>query len=292
MVDPASSDQRPRTELQLLVPGEDDIGESPIWLPEEGRLVWVDMTPGVLNTWDGSSKTSRALGGFIGAVSPSTRGYVVATASGFLELLADGGDGRLLSFLDADHLMNDAKPGPDGRLWAGSLHKDEAAEQGALHVLDTDWGVRQVLTGLTLPNGLGWDREGRIFYLNDSVTGETFAFDFDPASGSISHKRVVRRFRESEGLPDGLAVDMDGCLWIALWGGSRIVRISPEGDLLREIGSEASQPASCAFGGPGLRELFVTTAQYGLDSPRTADGSLYRLADAGVSGVPVGSFRG
>ena len=147
--------------------------------------------------------------------------------------------------------------------------------------------VQTVLEGLTLPNGMGWTSDGDTFYLNDSLTGELLAFDFDAQSGSLANRRIIRTFEPSEGLPDGLAVDVQGGIWVSLWGGGKVVRVSPSGDILAIVRVPASQPSSCAFAGPGLRSLYITSATFGLTQPQENDGALFYVPDVDVAGVPV-----
>jgi sugar lactone lactonase YvrE len=192
--------------------------------------------------------------------------------------------------------MNDAKCDPHGRLWAGSTQMEFAGGQGALHMLDADWRHKIVLHGLTLPNGLGWSPDGRTFYLIDSIARELNAFDVTPGGCALSGRRVLTTFGEDAGLPDGMTVDSTGCLWIAMWGGGRIVRVSPEGSVIDVVPVPVAQPSSCAFGGPGLDVLYVTSAREGLDLPplpaTAVDGSVLAVRGLGVTGLPGTRFGG
>jgi sugar lactone lactonase YvrE len=294
------------------------VGEGPFWDAAAGRLHWVDILSGAISSYTPSTgeRTRITLPTLVGAAVPkASGGYIAATREGFADVTAGGAWATRLHILDDGIRMNDAKCDPDGRLWAGSTRMDFTAGHGALHVLDAGGRTETVLDGLTLPNGLGWSPEGRTFYLVDSVARELNAFDTDTGdtdtgdtdtgdtdtgdtdTGGIrlSNRRVLKAFGEGDGLPDGLTVDSGGCLWIAMWGGSRIVRVSPEGSVIGEVPVPVAQPSSCVFGGPRLDVLYVTTAREGLDHalPGTAvDGSVLAVSGLGVTGLPSVRFGG
>ena len=273
------------------------VGEGPVWLTAVGALSWVDITEGVWHRTapDAGLDYSVRLDTMLGALTPaSDGGWLAAVAEGFLSVTSDGSAVRALDVIrNPLHRMNDAKCDSRGRYWAGSTALDFSPGEGALHRLDADWVSTTVLTGLTLPNGLGWSPDDRTFYLVDSVTRSLFAFDFDADSGDISRRRELAFWRESDGIPDGLAVAADGSLWIAFWGAGEIRRFSPAGQQLGSLRVPTRQPASCAFA-DGTR-LIVTTARRGMDEDALREeplaGSVF-VADVGVSGVPVSAFAG
>jgi sugar lactone lactonase YvrE len=274
------------------------VGEGPFWDASAGRLHWVDILSGAISSCTPSTgeRTRITLPTLVGAAVPkASGGYIAATREGFADVTAGGAWATRLHILDDGARMNDAKCDPDGRLWAGSTQMDFAAGQGALHVLDTEGRTETVLDGLTLPNGLGWSPDERTFYLVDSVARELNAFDTDAGGIRLSNRRVLRAFGEGTGLPDGLTVDSGGCLWIAMWGGGRIVRVSPEGSVIGEVPVPVAQPSSCVFGGPRLDVLYVTTAREGLEGalPDTAaDGSVLAVSGLSVAGLPSVRFGG
>jgi sugar lactone lactonase YvrE len=269
------------------------VGEGPVWSPEPGLLHWVDILAGDVHTLDPATGAADRLHlpTWVGAVVPRRQGFVAATREGFATVV----DGRLetrLALLADGERFNDAKCDSTGRLWAGSNAIDFTAGKGRLHVLEPDWGTRVVLDGLTLPNGLGWSPDDRTFYLVDSEDRVVWAFDFDAATGRIDNRRVLHRFGPP-GLPDGLCVDERGYLWIAMWRGSCLTVLTPDGEVADIVPMPVRQPTSCAFGGPDLATLFVTSAREGLDVPAEAlDGSLFRLSGLGVTGRPVAGFAG
>jgi sugar lactone lactonase YvrE len=271
------------------------VAEGPFWDAATGRLVWVDILSGVINTIVAATGERGAitLPTLVGAAIPKrSGGFVAATAEGFASVAADGRMSTRLSVLPNGQRMNDAKCDRQGRLWAGSTEMDFSPGLGALRVLDANWNSEVVLEGLTLPNGLDWSPDGRTFYLIDTMARELNAFDVggDDAT-TLSRRRVLATFPESGGLPDGMTVDATGCLWIAMWGGGRLVRVSPEGELLTEVPMPVQQPSSCAFGGVDLDVLYVTSAREGLELPDdAADGSVFAITGLGAFGMQSTPF--
>jgi sugar lactone lactonase YvrE len=282
-------------DIRTVVAMRTRVGEGPVWDAEARRLHWVDILAGDLHTTepDTGRTTTISLPTLLGAAVPrAAGGFVAAMEDGFAEVDVDGTMRVRAHVLRDGVRMNDAKCDPTGRLWAGSTRIDFTPGEGALHVLEPDWTTRVVLHGLTLPNGLGWSPDGRTFYLVDSMEGVLWAFDTELASGTLGARRELVRFKESDGLPDGLCVDAAGCLWLAMWGGGRVLRIAPDGAVLEALDMPVVQPSSCAFGGAGLDVLFVTSAAEGLSTMDSLDGSLFAVAGLGHNGVPAVRFGG
>ena len=154
--------------------------------------------------------------------------------------------------------MNDGAADPQGRFWAGTVADRPGA--GVLYRLERDGRIDPVLDGLTTSNGIGWSPDGRTMYLADSGPRVIHAFDFDGAAGTMSGGRVLVTVPEDVGAPDGLTVDAGGDLWVAIWGGGRVHRYSPAGELRQVLAVPAVETTSCAFAGPDLHRLYVTTA--------------------------------
>lgn len=278
------------------LPGLVRVGEGPHWDAAGNRLHWVDILGGALHSSDPTSGETHSVTvpTLVGAAVPRrTGGFVAATAEGFGTVDGHGELDPRLAILPEDSRMNDAKCDRLGRLWAGSTQMEFAPGRGTLHVLLPDWTTHVVWDGLTLPNGLGWSPDGGTFYLVDTIEGEISAFDTDPVTTRLTGRRLLHRFAAGGGMPDGLTMDTAGCLWIALWGGGRVVRISPGGDLLTEVALPVAQPSSCAFGGKALDTLYVTTAREGLDLDEgDPDGSVFCVEGLGVVGSPGETFAG
>lgn len=198
----------------------------------------------------------------VGAVAPvACGGYVLAAGKGFL-CVDDGGVVRELAQPaggSGDVRMNDGACDAHGRFWAGTMAYDESPGAGALYRLELDGSCTTVLTGLTISNGIGWSPDGATMFLVDSGTARIDAFDFDASSGDISRRRTIVAIEEPGVAPDGLTVDEDGGILVALWGGGAIRRYGLEGALLTTVPLPVDRPTSCAFGGRDRSTLFVTT---------------------------------
>jgi sugar lactone lactonase YvrE len=284
----------------LLATVHATLGEGPVWEPRRGRLMWVDI-PGLrmLSTDPATGATEqRGTPSAVGIVVLRERGgHVAALEDGFWAVSAEGRFERLAP-VEADDpgtRFNDGACDPQGRLWAGTMAWDATPGQGSLYRLDTDGSVTRVLTGVSISNGLGWSPDGATMYYVDTPTGRIDAFDFDGASGAVSNRRPFVTFPDGIGRGDGLCVDEEGAVWVALWPGWCVRRYLPDGSLDAVLPLPVAQVSSCAFGGPDLDELFVTTARENLplDDRRGQPlaGSLFR-ARPGVRGLPVAGYRG
>jgi sugar lactone lactonase YvrE len=185
--------------------------------------------------------------------------------------------------------MNDAKVDPFGRIWAGTMDADMKKETGALYRLDTDLTISRQDRGYMVTNGPAFGAQGECLYHTDSPRRTVYRFDLSP-DGAISAKRIFIEFPRGWGVPDGMTVDVDGGLWIAHWGGGRISRFTPNGELDRSIALPASQITSCAFAGEALDRLFVTSAALDRDDEEMA-GMLFEV-DPGVRGIAPNRFAG
>ncbi len=273
-----------------------EVGEGPHWDGDHDRLWWVDLLAGLVHSSDlGTGEaTTFSVGHPVGAVvTRASGGLVAADARGYSYLSPTGEVLGQVEMLPAGQRMNDAKTDPAGRLWAGSTAMEFTSGAGALHVLSPGGAVDTVLTGLTMPNGLGWSPRGDTFYLVDSLEGWLRAWDFDPGSGAITSPRTLVNFGRQDELPDGLCVDATGTIWVAIWGGSRVERYTADGKPLGPLPVPVAQPSSCAFGGPGLEMLLVTSAHRGLGHRATGlDGALLRVLSPGAVGFPGAKFAG
>jgi sugar lactone lactonase YvrE len=294
-VDAEAGDQ-PAVTVQAVVRASARVGEGPVWDPIARSLWWVDIPAGLVHrsNLDTGATTTLALPTQVGAVAPDAHGgLVVACAEGFGAVSADGTFEIRLASLGADSRMNDAKCDLAGRLWAGSTEIGFTRGGGALHRLRPDWTSEVVVDGLTLPNGIGWSPDSSVMYLADSMERTVEAFDFDPSDGKLSGRRMLASFTEQDGMPDGLCVDTSGALWVAMWGGAKVLRVSPRGQVTAAVAMPVRQPSSCAFTGAGLDVLCVTSASEGLDLPEggaALDGSIFALTGTGARGTVPARF--
>jgi len=267
-------------------------GEGTRYDAATGELLWVDIAGGLLLRAPLEEVDAPAItpvGVPLGAVAPAAAGgWVLAAGRGFAHL---GADGTLTPLGDVEpegNRMNDGTCDPlGGRFWAGSQAYDERPGAASLHRLDADGHVTTVLRDLTIANGPAWSSDGRTMYLDDSGRRTLTAYDVDPASGEVSHPRVLIRF--SSGTGDGVTVDDEGFLWVALFGGSAVERYDPAGRLVGRVPLPASQVTCCCLV-PGGR-LVVSTSSTGMRDPEPDAGRLF-VADVGVGGPPVTPYAG
>lgn len=272
------------------------LAESPVWDARSGQLVWVDVLARRVYLTDTSTGASDEI------VTPLHVGAVVPRAAGgFMAALEDGfwmigmGPPQLITRLPEAGpglRFNDGKCDPDGRFWAGTMAYDESPGAGALYRLGPDGRAARVLDDVTISNGLAWSADGLTMYYIDSPTQRIDAFSFAPASGEISDPRPLVHIPPEMGVPDGMTIDAEGGLWVALWGGSAVHRYL-DGHLDRVVRLPVSMPTSCTFGGPDLDELFVTSASEGLSAEARAAqplaGAIFRLRP-GVRGLPPAPY--
>ena len=284
-------------DVSIAVPGTDFLAEGPDWDAASGRLTWVDILAPALVTADPSTgrRTSRPLPELIGCAVPRAGGgFVCGTETG-IRALDDDGTLTTLATPEADrpgNRFNDGKCDSRGRFWVGSLAINTEPGHGALWRYDGSEAVR-MLDGLHIANGLGWSPDDRTFYFTDSGSRTIWAFDFDAGTGAIAERRVFATLASNEGVPDGLAVDVEGGVWVALWDGWAVRRYRPDGGVDRDVTLPVPRPTSCAFGGPDLATLYVTTARIRLSARQLEEapssGALFAI-DAGVAGLPTHPF--
>jgi sugar lactone lactonase YvrE len=279
------------------------LGEGPCWDARHGLLYWVDIERFELHIYNPATKTDRAInvGQHIGAaVVRKSGGLLLALREGFFHL--DPATEQLTHIVDPEpecpeNRFNDGKCDPAGRFWAGTMHLPETEMNcGHLYCLDTDLSVRRRVDDVSISNGLAWSADEKTMYFVDSPTRQCVAFDYDKATGSITNRRVVIEIPEGGGWPDGMTIDAEGMLWIALWDGWRVARYNPQnGELLDEISVPVARPTSAVFGGANLETLYITSASTRLSPEALAEqplaGSLFK-ATPGVCGTPTIEFLG
>ena len=285
-------------QVSVAVSRRAECGEGPIWDPAANAVHWVDIVQGEMLVTDFASGATRITKypEMVGAVAPRVQGGIVAAVtSGFVGLDAGGVIDRRADILPDGIRMNDGKTDPAGRFWAGSCDMSFAEGLGSVWRLDENWEATPVLQGLALPNGLGWSPDARIFYLVESQTRQILRFGFDAETGTLTSTASVLVDADAfpHGLPDGLAVDARGHLWVAEYGGSAVHEFSPDGRRLRTVQLPTTQTTSCNFVGPALDELWVTSAAQQIDPADDVDaGSIFRVQGLGAVGLPTAAFRG
>jgi sugar lactone lactonase YvrE len=274
---------------EQLTPALAHHGEGPIWDARLQRLLWVDLLRGdVLFTHPGGDTDRLHVSTVAACVVPRRAGgHVVATERGFTVLDGDGVADVLADvWEDPSVRMNDGACDPGGSFYCGSMAYGAAAGRGSLYRLDVDGTVHRVFDGVTISNGLGWSPDGSVAYYVDSATQR-----IDRCSPDLSSRHPFLEIDPSLGTPDGLTVDADGGIWVALWGGAAVHRYAPSGDLDLVIELPVAQVSSCAFGGADLDTLFITTSAEDLADPEPAAGALFAV-QPGIKGLTTLEYAG
>ncbi|MFE2780334.1 SMP-30/gluconolactonase/LRE family protein [Streptomyces massasporeus] len=270
------------TSYEVAVHAEAELGEGPTWDAATGRLLWIDILGSRLHTYDPATgrRAVRRTEQHIGAVKPRAGGGLVLNLRDGIGLLDPDGGFRWLHHEPVPgRRANDAAVAPDGTLWTGTMRYDEAPGGGTLSRVTGEGSVDVVLDDVAVSNGTGWSPDGRLMYYVDSPTRRVDVFDH--ADGRITGRRTLAEIEESAGFPDGLTVDAEGCVWVALWQGSAVRRYTPDGALDRVIELPVPLVTACAFGGADLSDLYITTARVGLTEPPALAGSLFVVPGAG-----------
>ena len=275
------------------------LGEGPVWVASEQALYWVDIkgfkifrlaSDGEVRSWDTPFR--------IGSLAPRrSGGFIAGTDLGFAHVDLDLGRFEPFADPEADrptNRFNDGKVDRRGRFWAGSMDDTEQQASGALYRLDTDLSWTRADDDYRVANGPAFSTSGRAMYHNDSGRQITYVFDLDD-TGTPSNRRIFARYGKGQGYPDGMTVDSEDCLWVAFWDGWCIRRFSPAGECIATVQLPVQKPTSCAFGGPGLNQLYITSASIGLSMSERAEqpcaGDLFMLETA-TTGLPEMPFEG
>jgi sugar lactone lactonase YvrE len=284
----------------LLADVRAQLGEGPVWDSRVGKVVWVDIEGAAFHLTDPASgaTVSHQVPLPVSLAMPRRSGGFVATLEdGFWAVDEAGAADRLVPVdnLDRGLRFNDGACDPAGRLWAGTMAWDFAPGAGSLYRLDAQLHLERVLERVTISNGLAWSPDGRTMYYVDTPTLRVDAFDFDVGSGHIANRRPAVSIPAGGGRPDGICVDAEGAIWVALWPGWAVHRYLPDGRLDAVLPLPVAQVSSCVFGGPSLDTLFITSAWTGLSADERAEqplaGSLF-VARPGIQGVPRALFAG
>jgi sugar lactone lactonase YvrE len=257
----------PRIAAELVTDARTTLGEGPVWDDREQCVWWVDILGESIHRTDPATGQDDLIpvGQMVGALGLRQRGgLVVAARDGFVAV--DPASGRIERVADVEiarpsNRMNDGKVDPQGRFWAGTTDIDHRPGLGTLYRLDADLTVSPMLAGVTISNGLDWTADGATMYFIDTPTRQVDRFSFEPSNGSISDRNRAVSIRPGAGNPDGMTLDAEDHLWVALWDGWAVERYTPNGTLELRVDVPAAQVTSCTFGGSDLDVLFITTAQ-------------------------------
>jgi sugar lactone lactonase YvrE len=292
---------------ELILDAQADLGEGPAWESQTGSLYWVDIHAGRLHTFnpqDGSDR-SMGVGEYLGCAAPRrSGGLVLGLRSGFATIdsaLPSGEELEVRALVNPEpqlsgNRFNDGKCDPAGRFLAGSMDDAEIEASGSLYSLSPDGALKTLLSATRIANGLAWSPDYQTFYFIDTPTRTVMAYDYDLATGAIAAPRLAISVPPALGWPDGMTSDTQGMLWVAMWGGARLTRWNPaSGQLLEEIPFPALNVSSCAFGGPHLTDLYITSARKQMDAGQLAkyplSGGLFRIR-TNIQGLPTFAFGG
>ena len=249
---------------ELLLSSQNLLGECPRWHPDENKLYWVDIERGQIHSYSLEEHDHQIfeLGLPVGCLAfRRPGGLLLATSIGFAYWSRESGIAHIVDPEPdrEDARFNDGAVDPKGRFWAGTMTSQ--GSENSLYRFDPDESVRRMESGIAISNGIGWSPDHRILYFTDSPRKTIYAYDFDLEGGTLFNRRPWVESAHEPGVPDGLAVDVEGCVWSARWDGWKIQRYDPKGDLMQEVMLPCQRPTSCTFGGSDLEMLLITSAR-------------------------------
>ena len=286
---------------QIVFDGHATIGEGPVWDDQQQRLLWLDIPHGRVHRFDPATGSDDVfhVGKPVGAAGlRAGGGLVLAVEDGFALLDPDWEQVEQVAVVEHPGpraRFNDGKCDPAGRFLAGTMAYDLTPGAAFLYRLDPDRSVTMLLDAVTISNGMAWAADGATMYYIDMATQGVDAFDYDVTTGRLGRCRRVVDIPARAGAPDGMTIDADGCLWVALYGGSAVHRYTPDGRLDATVSFPVTNITCPIFGGPGFSMLYVTSAREGLDSGQLAAqphaGALFAV-DVRTAGLPGLRFGG
>ncbi len=288
--------------VELALDARAELGEGPRWHSAERRLYWVDIARNQLHRFDPATGADelRQFDAPIGCFAfRAGGGFLLAMKDGLA--LLDSWAGELRPFGEQifadkpDIRSNDGRTDPAGRFWLGSVNMTKSAHDAALYRVDPDGAISFIEGGMLTCNGAAFTADGTGFRHADTPSHELRGYDADPVSGTLSNRRIVRRFPEGRGRPDGGSFDAEGAYWSALFDGGRVVRLSDEGEILMTVELPVTRPTMIVFGDADLRTAYVTSARTGLSDEQLAAqphaGGLFSFR-VDVPGLPETPFAG
>jgi sugar lactone lactonase YvrE len=286
-----------RSAFDVVAPAGALLGEAPVWDGASDELVWVDIDRGAVHRHSPAQgrEVRVELGQQVGCAVPrASGGLMLALRDGFAALAPGARRAEPVAPVERDRRdtrMNDGACDRHGRFWAGTMSLAGDTRTAALYRLDPDLSVTRALPCVSISNGLGWSPDDRFMYHVDTPRGRVDVLEYHPDSGTIGRRRGVIEVAAGHGRPDGLTIDAQGGVWVALWGGGAVQRYSPEGRLDARLQLPVSQVTSCCFGDPDLSTLYVTTAARGLVSNEPLAGALFACRP-GIGGLASTPFAG
>ncbi|WGS17389.1 MULTISPECIES: SMP-30/gluconolactonase/LRE family protein [unclassified Bradyrhizobium] len=289
------------SEVRLVVDCRNVLGEGLTWDPSERRLYWVDIESCEIWSLDPATgqTSSQKASERVACLAPRPRGgLIVAFASGLALYDPATRERKNLAAFEPDNpntRLNDGRTDRQGRLVAGGFDEMEGKFVSSVVRIDQDYRVTTLLRRIACANGICFSADGRTMYFADSPARTIWAYDYDDRTGAVSNRRVLNRFEDQPGLPDGSCIDAEGFIWNAQWNGRRVVRFAPDGRIDRIVPVPVLNPTCVTFGGEDLDTLYITTARYLMTPEQIAaepqSGALFAIKP-GVRGVPDKPFLG
>ncbi len=287
--------------VECIWNGPADLGEGPLWHPDEKVLYFIDIVKKSLHRLDPktSEHQSWQMPDYIGSVVARKSGGLLATVGQYV-VAVDMPSGKLTELVKVipdgrpDLRMNDGKVDRMGRFWIGVASVDTENPQGGLFRYDPDGNLARMEEDITISNGLGWSVDNKTFYYTDGLKYRIYAYDFDLASGDISNQRIFMQLDKSAIEPDGLTVDSEGYVWEAQWASSKVFRYAPDGSLDQEVDMPVLRPTSCIIGGENLDTLYITSCSLSIGETErlaTPAGGIFAIK-LNVKGLPEPYFAG
>lgn len=288
-------------DAKLILNSKAVLGEGALWDSECNRLYWVDIEGGLFNIFDPRTLQNKSfkLGKRIGTVVPVDNHQVLlAVEDGMVMLNTETGAWVYKLSVDIHSQgkrFNDGKCDPQGRFWVGSMSVNDVPAAGSLYCIDEGFVLTEKIQGVSISNGIAWSPDGDFMYYIDTPTCEVVRYKFEAVSGDISEKKTIIQVPDGMGWPDGMTVDSEGMLWVALWDGFGVARFDPvTGRLMQKVYVPAPKTTSCAFGGEDLRTLYITTARVGMTESELVkyplSGSIFYV-DTEIKGLPATGFK-
>lgn len=277
------------------------LGEGAIWHPTEKKLYWINIEGRHLHVFDPETKENKTINTKerIGTVVPVKGGGVLLalqTGIHFMDVRNHQVKFITNPLPDSAIRFNDGKCDPSGRFWVGSVHLQQITGRASLYRMDGDQSIHKIIDDVTISNGIVWSHDRKKMYYIDSPLNTVDVFDYDDETGTVSNRRIAVKIPGDIGGPDGMTIDDEGKLWVALWGGYGVGRFAPDtGELLQKVEVPAPNVTSCAFGGPNLETLYITTATQDMKDAELLEypqsGGVFS-ARPGVKGIAASFYKG
>jgi len=289
-------------EIEHLITVQDEVGETPIWIPDEQAMYWIDLEGSAVHRYEpvGGERKDWALDVAVTALARRSSGkWLLATKTGLAFWDQETNASEIITDPTSDReemRLNDTAVDRQGRLIAGTANvQDFDAPDGVIYRLDPDLTLHAIDDGYAISNGMGFSPDGKTLYVTDMFHNQIVALDYDTESGTVSNKRMFVEIPADTGLPDGLTVDSEGFVWSAHWAGARVTRYDPDGAIERQIPVPVTNATCLGFGGAEMNELYITTAWFFMsDEERKAQpraGDVFRVV-TDVTGLVEPQFAG